>query len=67
MIGKKVYTGTYKVVSLFRSSGTRIVAGTSLELEAAEKLASEVSSRTNTKYIVCKEFHSAKYYSFQEV
>lgn len=58
----EVYTGTYKVVKLFRVSRRRQVIRRGLTREEARRLVNTYPDSSSSMVVFCKQFTSAKYY-----
>ena len=58
----EVYTGTYKVVKLFRVSRRRQVIRRGLTRDEARRVVNSYPDSSRSMVIFCKQFTAAKYY-----
>ena len=59
---EKQYTGTYKVVKVFRVSSRKEVIERNLTREEAQRVVSRYSDSSRSMVVFCKQFSSSKYY-----
>lgn len=56
------YTGTYKVVKLFRVSNRRQVIERGLTREEAQRVVNRYPDSTRSMVVFCKQFTAKRYY-----
>jgi len=56
------YTGTYKVVKLFRVSNRRQVIERGLTREEAQRVVTRYPDSTRSMVVFCKQFTAKRYY-----
>ena len=56
------YTGTYKVVKIFRKSNRRELIRRNLSIDEAKRLVNSYSDKNNSMVVFYKQFTAAKYY-----
>lgn len=62
MNSEKQYTGTYKVIKLFRKSRRREVIQRGLTIEEAKKVVNRYKSSNTSMVIFTKQYWSDKYF-----
>ena len=56
------YTGTYKVVKIFRKSNRRELIRRNLSIDEAKRLVNSYPDKNNSMVVFYKQFTAAKYY-----
>lgn len=56
------YTGTYKVVKIFRKSNRRELIKRNLTIDEAKRLVNSYPDKNNSMIVFYKQFTAAKYY-----
>ena len=56
------YTGTYKVVKIFRKSNRRKLIRRNLTIDEAKRLVNNYPDKNNSMVVFYKQFTAAKYY-----
>lgn len=56
------YTGTYKVVKLFRVSNRRQVLRRGLTIDEAKKVVNSYPDSSRSMVVFCKQFYAKKYF-----
>lgn len=59
---KMEYTGTYKVVKIFRKSNRRELIRRNLSIDEAKRLVNSYPDKNNSMVVFYKQFTAAKYY-----
>lgn len=62
MTNEKQYTGTYKVVKIFRKSRRREVIQRGLTIEEAKKVVNRYPDSNNSMVVFTKQYWSEKYF-----
>lgn len=62
MTKEKQYTGTYKVVKLFRKSGRREVIEIGLTIDEAKRVVNRYPDSNRSMVVFMKQFTSDKYF-----
>lgn len=62
MIKEKIYTGTYKLVKIFRVSRRRKVIKRNLSIEQAKTLVNSYPDKSNSMVVFMKQFYADKYF-----
>lgn len=62
MKNEPTYTGTYKVVKLFRVSNRRQVIERGLTREEAQRVVNRYPDSTRSMVVFCKQFTAKRYY-----
>lgn len=62
MINEPIYTGTYKVMIIFKNSNRRIIIDRNLTLVDAKLLANSYPDKPNKMVVFTKQFTSKKYF-----
>ena len=56
------YTGTYKVIKIFRKSNRRELIRRNLSIDEAKRLVNSYPDKNNSMVVFYKQFTAAKYY-----
>lgn len=59
----KVYTGTYKVIKMFRKSGRKVLIDKGLTMEEAKRVVNRYPDSNTHIVMFVKQFSADKYYT----